>query len=268
MPGPVRHPLRLAVATALLVPASGLAQSTDLPELPTVTVVGKFEQPLSEVAATVSVIDADFIAGSLARDARDLFRFEPGLAVGNDPARFGLGAVSIRGLGGNRVLLETDGVPAPAGFAVGNFSDTGRPLTDLGLVQRVEVLRGPASSLYGSDALAGVVAITTVGPQDLLGAGDGATAVARGGGSSVDEGWYTSLLGAGRWGETAVLLGYGGRRGHEVDIASDTVEPNPATTGRDTAHLRLVRETPAGPLGLTTTYDRAGKVRPQKRAAK
>ena len=262
MPGHARRPLSTAVRAAILAAAPGLAlaDAAAPPELPMVTVVGKVEQPLSEVAATVSVIDAGQIAESLARDARDLFRFEPGIAVGNDPARFGLGAVNIRGLGGNRVLLETDGVPAQAGFAVGSFSDTGRPLTDLGLVQRVEVLRGPASSLYGSDALAGVIAITTVGPQDLLRADDGAAASARAGASSVDGGWFTSLLGAGQWGETAVLLGYGGRRGHEVDIASDTVEPNPASTERDTAHFRLVRETAAGPLGLTTTYDHAGKV--------
>jgi hemoglobin/transferrin/lactoferrin receptor protein len=250
--------LGLAVRAAMLAMAPALAQALDLPSLPTVTVVGKIEQPLAEVAATVSVIDADQIAGMLARDARDLFRFEPGISVGNDPARFGLGAINIRGLGGNRVLVETDGVPAPAGFAIGSFSDTGRPLTDLGIVQRVQVLRGPASSLYGSDALAGVVAMSTVGPSDLLGTEGRLAATARSGYASVDDGRSASLLAAGRAGNTSGLLGVGGRRSGEADIASRTLDPNPASKYRDTLHLRLEQETPAGLLGLTVTGDHFG----------
>ena len=74
----------------------------------------------------------------------------------------------MHGLGGNRVLVETDGVPAAKTFAVGNFSNTGRQFADLVIVDRIEVLRGPASALYGSDAIAGVVAITTLDPSDLL----------------------------------------------------------------------------------------------------
>lgn len=240
-------------------PVAALASEGSLPELPMVTVVGKVEQPLSETASTVSLIDAGQIAAMLANDARELFRFEPGLSVGGDPNRFGLGAVSIRGLGGNRVLVQTDGVPAPAGFAVGSYSDTGRPLTDLGFVERVEVLRGPASSLYGSDALAGVIAISTVRPHDLIGTGAGLATTARGGWSSVDGGWYSSVLGTGRWGATSVLLGYGARRGEAADIAAD-VEPNPTSTGRDTAHLRLEHDTTAGPLGLTATFDSMRRV--------
>jgi len=254
----LRTAVRLAVLTA--APAAPTFAAPAMPELPTVTIVGKLEQPIAEIAATVSVIEAEQIAARLATDARDLFRYEPGIAVGNDPGRFGLGAVSIRGLGGNRVLLETDGVPAPAGFAVGSFSDTGRPLTDLGIVRRVEILRGPASSLYGSDALAGVIAVFTVRPHDLLGPGDQAALAARTGYAGVDDGWYASALGAGRLGELGMLLGAGRREGNETAIASDLVSPNPSSTRRDTVHLALERDTTAGPLGLTTTWDRATRV--------
>ena len=240
------------------VPAAAQAGTADLPALPKITVVGKVDQPLSEAAATVSLIDVQQIDSTLSRDARDLFRFEPGLSVGNDPARFGLGAVNIRGLGGNRVLVETDGVPAPAGFAVGSFSDTGRPLADLGIVQRVEVLRGPASSLYGSDALAGVVAVSTVAPSDLLAPGAGWAASARTGYAGVDDGWSTGLSAAGRHGDTSALLAVNWRRAGEADIASTEVDPNPASRWRDTAHLRIERETGAGPVGMTITADRFG----------
>ena len=254
-----RRRLAHAIHAIIVAAAPGAAtQAVELPRLPTVTVVGKVQQPLSETAATVSLIDSAQLAAALARDARDLFRFEPGLSVGNDPARFGLGAANIRGLGGNRVLVETDGAPAPAGFAIGSFSDTGRPLTDLGIVERVEVLRGPASSLYGSDALAGVIAVSTVAPSNLLAPDESVAASARTGYAGVDDGWSTGLTVAGRAGGTSGLLAANWRRSDEADIASDTTDPNPASKYRDTLHVRLEQETGAGPLGLTLTGDRLG----------
>ena len=252
----VSRAVHMAVLTAL--PAVGHADPGDPVRLPDLTVVGKVEQPLAEVAATASRIDAEQVARTLARDARDLFRAEPGLSISNDPVRFGLGAVNIRGLGGNRVLLETDGVPSPAGFAVGQFSDTGRPLADLGIVERVEVLRGPASSLYGSDALAGVVAVTTVAPSDLLAPGQVWAAAARTGYAGVDDGWSAGVSVAGRRGAGAVLLAVNWRRAVEADISSEVTDPNPASRWRDTAHLRVEHDMPAGPLGLTITGDRFG----------
>ena len=95
-------------------------------------------------------------------------RYEPGLTVRNDPFRFGLDTFSVRGLGGNRVAVEIDGIPAAGGFAVGSFSDSGRAFVDSAFVDRVEFLRGPASSLYGSDAIGGIVAMTTLRPASLL----------------------------------------------------------------------------------------------------
>ena len=56
-----------------------------------------------------------------------------------------------------------------AAATTGSFSRAGRNLVDPELLERVEFLRGPASSLYGSDALAGVVAMQTRDPVDLLG---------------------------------------------------------------------------------------------------
>lgn len=72
-----------------------------------------------------------------------------------------------------RVAVELDGVPLGDGFSVGSFSRAGRNLVDPELLERVEFLRGPASSLYGSDALAGVVAMRTRDPGDLLAEGSG-----------------------------------------------------------------------------------------------
>ena len=167
MTAPFRHAILAALLMSVL--AGDPAMAADAPELELVTVVGKLPQPLREAAAAVSVITAEEIEAAVAFDFRDALRGEPGVSFARDPNRFGTGSPTVRGLGGNRVLVETDGVPAAKTFAIGNFSNTGRQFADLDVVERIEVLRGPASSLYGSDAIAGVIAITTIDPSDLLG---------------------------------------------------------------------------------------------------
>ena len=128
------------------------------------------ERSLTEVPGAVTVIDAVRIEQTMALDARDLLRYEPGVYVDNSASRLGLGGFNIRGIGGNRVLTRIDGVPAAESFEFGHFDVP--PFTlDLDSVDRVEILRGPGSSLYGSDALGGVVSFDTKDPLDLLTAG-------------------------------------------------------------------------------------------------
>src|SRR5690349_14460897 len=77
----------------------------------------------ADVPVTVSVIDDEQIADELATDIKDLVRFEPGVSVQRQPARFGaaLGTTgragndgfTIRGIGGNRTLILVDGVRVP-----------------------------------------------------------------------------------------------------------------------------------------------------------
>jgi hemoglobin/transferrin/lactoferrin receptor protein len=256
--GPV--PLRLAIGATLALLASapaGAGDTADTPLLEMVTVVGKLPQPLSEVAATVSVISAEAIERSMAQDVRDLVRFEPGLAVRYDPGRFGLDSISVRGLGGNRVLLETDGVPAASAFAVGNFANTGRAFADLQLIDRVEVLRGPASTLYGSDAIAGVIATTTRNPADLLGPGGDVALHAHGGYNGDDDSTVTGLTGAWRVGPLDTLLGWAHRSGHELDVNSPTVDANPRDYASDALLARAVYHGFARPLRLTASMDRS-----------
>src|SRR3546814_2197489 len=75
-------------------------------------------------------------------------------------------------LEGNRVRIVVDGVPLADAYSIGQFASAGRDLVDLEAVERVEIQRGPASTLYGSDALAGVVAFRTLDPEALLLRGD------------------------------------------------------------------------------------------------
>ena len=62
------------------------------------------------------------------QDWKDLFRYEPGVSVGANADRFGIGDIRVRGLGGNRVRIQVDGVPVPDAFAIGSYSSAGRAM--------------------------------------------------------------------------------------------------------------------------------------------
>jgi hemoglobin/transferrin/lactoferrin receptor protein len=217
-----------------------------------VTVIARVPRPLSEAAASVTVVDAAALDALVARDLADLVRYEPGLAIRTDATRFGNGDFSIRGIGGNRVLLEVDGVPSSPGFAVGNFADSGRSYLDLDLVRRVEILRGPASSLYGSDALGGVVSLRTFDPEDLLGDRDFGARV-RSAWRGDDDGVLVSALGAARAGPADVLVGYANRRSNEVENTSEVLAPNPRDR-RTQAWLAKAVTGETNPLRLTLQH--------------
>jgi hemoglobin/transferrin/lactoferrin receptor protein len=252
--------VRCVVIAALAVVAatSGAlaADSTAQSEIETVTVYARRLVPVTQVAATVTVIPRDVIDRTMVRDVRDLVRYEPGLTVRNDPFRFGLDTFSVRGIGGNRVAVELDGIPASGGFAVGSFGDSGRSFVDPAFLERVEVLRGPASSLYGSDAIGGVVAMTTTSPQDLLGRGRNRGLRTEGGYSGADEGWHAVAIGAAATGSTDFLVGYAHRSGDEVDTAAD-VTPNPRDYTSDSLLAKAAwPEMPGGPLMITAETTR------------
>src|SRR5688500_2169972 len=170
----------IALAASPALAAEGAGEVTVDP----LTVLGsRTEKLASEVPATVSIITAEELEDRLAADIRDIVKLEPGVSVRSSPTRFGaaLGttgrdgnaAINIRGLEGNRVLIQLDGVRVPDGFTFGAQSVGRGDYSDLDLMKSVEILRGPASALYGSDGLAGAVSFTTKDPSDFL-HGDGA----------------------------------------------------------------------------------------------
>ena len=84
-------------------------------------------------------------------DLDDLARFQPGVSMGTD-ARGGNQGFSIRGIGGNRVLHVIDGIRS-SDIYFGNGKDT----FEMDNLQNVQIIRGPASVLYGADAMGGAV---------------------------------------------------------------------------------------------------------------
>ena len=248
------RPARLLAAAAAILAAApaAAADSADDAALETVTIYALRPTPVARVAAAVTVIDQEEVAQTLATDVKQLVRYEPGLAVRNDPFRFGLDTISVRGLGGNRVRVEIDGIPAAGGFAVGAYADAGRSFVDLAFLDRMEILRGPASSLYGSDAIGGIVAMTTLRPAGLLRDAQGPVALrAEAGYQSEDQGWHAAAIGATRVGPGELLLGYVRREGREADTAAD-VRPDPRDYSADSALLKYTLATlPGGPLTLS-----------------
>ena len=179
-----------------------------------------------EAPATVTIITDEDIADQLATDIKDLVRFEPGVTVRRAPARFGAAFGStgrarnedfvIRGIGGNRVLIQVDGIRSPQGFAFG-AQDAGRGgFTDVSLVKQVEILRGPASALYGSDGLAGAVSFVTSDPADLIGAGSFGGFVTSQYSSEDNEFAQTATL-AGQSGNVSAMVAYTRRDFSELE---------------------------------------------------
>lgn len=219
-----------------------------------VVVASRAPEPLAQVQASVAVIERERIERELAQDIADLVRYLPGVRIDADANRFGRQGFSIRGLGGNRVRVEIDGVPIPDAFAVGQFASAGRDLVDLEAIERVEILRGPASTLYGSDALAGIVAFRTRAPEDLLARGDGERHLGlRAAHATRDD---STLLGASWAGASAkgwqAMALAARRQGHETGNRAwrEQDAPNPADYRRDSALAKLVRD--AGDFGRWT----------------
>lgn len=162
-------------------------------QVETITVTAaRAERSLSDVASTLTVISAETIEETMSRDIRDLIRYEPGISVSGG-GRFGLNGFNIRGIGGDRVLTQIDGAPASDEFSFGPFMSARRDFVDVDAVKAVEIIRGPASSLYGSDALGGVVSFMTKDPRDYLNSSENPIyASVKGGYTSEDNSFVTS----------------------------------------------------------------------------
>ncbi len=122
---------------------------------------------LRETPGVVSVIDSQTIAERMVESFSDLVKFEPGVYVENDVTRLGLNGFNIRGVGGNRVMTQVDGVQTSEQFDFGPFSIHQAGL-DVDTLKSVEIVRSANSALYGSDALGGVVSLFTKDPADYL----------------------------------------------------------------------------------------------------
>lgn len=122
-----------------------------------VVTAAKRAQKRSQAPAAIRVITAEDIKKFGARTIAEAIQYETGLNI------FGISGVNIRGVGsGARILLLVDGARANDVFTGGFETGLERQLD---YVERIEVIKGPASSLYGTNAFAGIIHIITKKPQ-------------------------------------------------------------------------------------------------------
>lgn len=281
----IKLPRRLSpVALGVLMALAAMARPVmaDAPPgspglRPVIISASRHEQVGDDLPAAVDVLTRDDIEASQSQDIRDLVRELPNLSVRQAPMRFaitgpanntgreGQAGINIRGLGGNRVLLMVDGVRVPHSYVyAGNAF--GRDYFSMELYRRVEVVRGPASVLYGSEGLAGLVNFITHEPADFLGPD-------RRLGGRVALGWTGDDGGLGLGGTLAGRVGdrvewlvtATGRRAHGLrtmgtvdtpDVDRTTANPQ---TDHDQSLLAKVVIRPGGGSRHVLTAEHTGK---------
>jgi vitamin B12 transporter len=152
---------RVFAALLLSIPFSSSAEDTnEAPVLPaTVVTATRGETPAEQVGSAVTVITGAQIARSQKGDVAELLRTVPGLDVVRSGGPGQQVSVFLRGTESNHVLVLIDGIEATdPSNPTNQFDFAGLAVDD---IERIEVVRGPQSTLYGSDAIGGVIQIFT-----------------------------------------------------------------------------------------------------------
>lgn len=192
------HAAVLSLAVAVTLPVHAQPQLQTSPTLEeTIVTATRVDQPITDVVADVSIIDRAQIERMGATSVPQILARLPGLQA----ISFGdASRIYIRGADSRMTALYVDGVRVDSQAGVGLLGG-GVPweLIPVSQIERIEVLRGPASAVYGSDAMGGVVQIFTrhgesgVAPYVSLGAGSFNMKKASAGLSGAQGGWDYAL---------------------------------------------------------------------------
>lgn len=190
---------RLSAVSVLFCLTPVQAAEPDPERLDTVVVTAtRTERKAGDVLASVSVIDREEIERRQAQSVQDVLRGVPGLSLSNDGGIGKNTSLFLRGAESDHVLILIDGVRAGS-TSLGTTAIQDLPIDQ---IERIEIVRGPRSSLYGSEAVGGVVQIFTrkggngFKPHLSFGAGSHSLYKTVGGISGGDgKSWY-SLNGA------------------------------------------------------------------------
>lgn len=170
-----------AAVCALAAPA--LAQETPAPQAAQadegntgdiIVTATRRSEALSDVPLAVSAVTAQSLANSGASDIRALNQLSPSLLVSSTSSEAAAGGARIRGIGtvGDNPGLES----SVATFVDGVYRNrAGVGLSELGAIDRIEVLRGPQGTLFGRNASAGLISVITAKPSFKFGAEGDAT---------------------------------------------------------------------------------------------
>lgn len=152
---------RLYIITLMAIAPRVFAAGSDVQLNDVVVTASGFQQKAKNAAASISVLNAKDLETKAYRDVTDALQDVPGVVVTGGGSSTD---ISIRGMSGGYTLMLVDGKRVNSRATRPNSDGTGieqgwmPPIT---AIQRIEVIRGPASALYGSDAMGGVINIIT-----------------------------------------------------------------------------------------------------------
>ena len=192
---------------------------------PVVVTADRNAQTLDKAAPNVSVIGRKTLNQASAQNLDDIVLYEPGVSVPSDNNRRGHAGINIRGIDGNRILMMVDGVRIPESYAGGgsNGAISGRDMVESDTLKQVDIVKGPYSALYGSDALGGVVNMVTLSPRDFVDADKRGHFGLKHGYRSRDRSHGVTATVAGFHENAEGLLMLTRRQGHETEnMGSDT----------------------------------------------
>nr|WP_321277637.1 TonB-dependent hemoglobin/transferrin/lactoferrin family receptor [uncultured Vibrio sp.] len=209
-------PTPLAIVIGTLLSASAVAEETSYSLDEVVVSATRLNTQTIDTAASVTVIDEEEIEENMVKDIDDLFKYTPGVNVQSN-SRQGVQSINIRGIEGNRIKVIVDGVAQPNQFESGaEFVNSSRVDVDTDMIKAVEIVKGAASSLQGSDAIGGIVAFETKDPADIL-KGRDFGGYAKLNYSSSDKTFSESVAIANKVGDLESLVAYTRRDGEELD---------------------------------------------------
>ena len=203
-----------------------------------VTVSSKQPVPIDEVVGSVAVISQEDIETRLVSDVSQLLENTVGITVPKviSSGRLRNSEVVIRGVGNNRVNIFIDGFRTGDAYQSGGY---GKDLVDTELLKRVEILKGPSSSLYGSDGLAGTVAYTTKDASDLVN-GSNRYLSATLSSQDVNSQEKATVLGAFVRNNIEALVQVSSREMNEMEVHDDATETlNPMDAEQESVLAKL-----------------------------
>ena len=209
-----------ALAIVMVPGASAWAAEAPAPDAEPmeeiVVVATRTPQVAFDLPQMVGVIDRERIADRLPQQLDELFEGMPNVRIDTGARRNG-DQPNIRGIGAAGVLILVDG--ARQSFLSGH---DGRLFLDPELIARIEVQRGPASALYGSGALGGVISIETLSVEDLAEGDRAWGASTKGAFQSVNDEWFAQALGYGRAGDLALTGAVAYRSGSDIRLGDSS----------------------------------------------
>ena len=197
------------------------------------------EQNKEDVSSSIETVSSKDIDNQMSSDVKQALQYTPGVDA-NGSGRFGISGFNIRGVEGDRVKMMVDGVQQPTPYNPGateqrKYSNA----IEIDTLQVIEVNKGPASTLYGSDAIGGAVMLRTKNPEDMLRTdGDEHRFGIKSSYTSADEQFKNTLSWAMRKGKLETLLMATYAQGSETETHSsgsdiegpDRGAANPADT--------------------------------------